>query len=95
MPDERGVALDLLDVRESIEQMGDQIRWIPTDDMLVDCMTKNMPPDAMLAAPKADKLAPFPLKLVAVKAPVTVAPVLLVSIFFAPLKNNSTAPFAV
>ena len=48
MPDEKRVALDLLDVRESIEQMGDQIRWIPTDHMLVDCMTKNMPCDAML-----------------------------------------------
>ena len=48
MPEERRVALDLLDVRESIEEMGDQIRWIPTDHMLVDCMTKNMPPDAML-----------------------------------------------
>ena len=48
MPDERRVALDLLDVRESIEEMGDKIRWIPTDHMLVDCMTKNMPPDSML-----------------------------------------------
>ena len=28
--------------------MGDQIRWVPTDHMLVDCMTKNMPLDAML-----------------------------------------------
>ena len=49
MPEERRVALDLLDVRESIEEMGDQIRWIPTDHMLVDCMTKTMPPDAMLS----------------------------------------------
>ena len=48
MPEERRVALDLMDVRESIEQMGDQIRWIPTDHMLVDCMTKNMPADVML-----------------------------------------------
>ena len=48
MPEERRVALDLMDVRESIEQMGDKIRWIPTDHMLVDCMTKNMPPDVML-----------------------------------------------
>jgi len=48
MPEERRVALDLLDVRESIDEMGDQIRWIPTDHMLVDCMTKNMPPDVML-----------------------------------------------
>ena len=48
MPEEKRVALDLMDVRESIEEMGDQIRWIPTDHMLVDCMTKNMPPDTML-----------------------------------------------
>ena len=49
MPEERRVALDLMDVRESIEEMGDQIRWIPTDHMLVDCMTKTMPPDAMMS----------------------------------------------
>ena len=48
MPDERRVALDLLDIRESIEEFGDKIRRIPTDHMLADCMTKNMPPDAML-----------------------------------------------
>ena len=48
MPEERRVALDLLDVRESIEEMGDQIRWIPTDHMLVDCLTKTMPADAMM-----------------------------------------------
>ena len=48
MPDERRVALDLLDVRESIEEMGDKIRWIPTDHMLVDCMTKAMPAEVML-----------------------------------------------
>ena len=48
MPSEKRVALDLLDVRESMEEMGDIIRWIPTDHMLVDCLTKNMPPDAML-----------------------------------------------
>ena len=48
MPEEKRVALDLLDLRESVEELGDQIRWIPTDHMLVDCMTKNMPPDAML-----------------------------------------------
>ena len=49
MPEERRVPLDLIDVRESIEEMGDQIRWIPTDHMLVDCMTKHMPADAMLS----------------------------------------------
>ena len=57
MPDERRVALDLLDVRESTEQMGDQIRWIPTDHMLVDCMTKFMPADAMLEYLKHNKYA--------------------------------------
>ena len=39
MPEERRVALDLLDVRESIQEMGDLIRWIQTDHMLVDCLT--------------------------------------------------------
>ena len=41
---EKRVALDLLDVREGIEKMGDQIRWVPTDHMLVDCLTKSMNP---------------------------------------------------
>ena len=50
IPDERRVALDLLDVRESIEHYGDKIRWIPTDHMLVDCMTKQMHPAAMLTS---------------------------------------------
>ena len=57
MPDERRVALDLLDIRESIEEMGDQIRWIPTDHMLVDCMTKTMPPDVMLKYMKTGEYA--------------------------------------
>ncbi len=48
IPDERRVALDLLDVREGIEEFGDEVRWVPTDHMLVDCMTKTMQPDAML-----------------------------------------------
>ena len=47
LPNERRVALDLLDIRESIEQYGDIIRWIPTDHMLVDCLTKNMHTDMM------------------------------------------------
>ena len=57
MPEERRVALDLLDVRESIEKFGDKIRWIPTDHMLVDCMTKNMPPDAMVGYMKSMEYA--------------------------------------
>ena len=36
------VALDLLDVREGVEHLGDQIRWVPTDHMLVDSLTKAM-----------------------------------------------------
>ena len=51
------MALDLLDVRESIEEFGDKIRWIPTDHMLVDCMTKNMPPDAMMGYMKTMQYA--------------------------------------
>ena len=57
MPEERRVALDLLDVRESIEEYGDQMRWIPTDHMLVDCMTKTMPADAMLEYMKTTEYA--------------------------------------
>ena len=57
MPEERRVALDLLDVRESIEEYGDQMRWIPTDHMLVDCMTKTMPADAMLEYLKSTEYA--------------------------------------
>ena len=48
MPKERRVALDIMDVREGLEEFGDNMRWVPTDHMLVDCMTKNMPPYAML-----------------------------------------------
>ena len=48
LPDDRRVALDLLDVREGIEEMKDQIRWVPTDHMLADAFTKSMPPDLLL-----------------------------------------------
>ena len=48
LPDERRVALDLLDVREVIEELKDQIRWVPTDHMLADAFTKSMPPDLLL-----------------------------------------------
>jgi hypothetical protein len=41
---EKRVALDLLDVREGIESSGDQIRWLPTDHMLMDSLTKAMHP---------------------------------------------------
>ena len=48
LPDERRVALDLLDVREGIQELGDHFRWIPTDHMLADALTKRMPPDLLL-----------------------------------------------
>ena len=48
LPDERRVALDLLDVREGIQEFGDEFRWIPTDHMLADALTKRMPPDLLL-----------------------------------------------
>ena len=48
IPEERRAALDIMDIKESIEEMGDQMRWVPTDHMLVDCMTKSMPPDIMI-----------------------------------------------
>ena len=57
LPDERRVALDLLDIREGIEEIGDEIRWVPADHMLVDCMTKAMQPDAMLEYLKTGKYA--------------------------------------
>ena len=48
LPEERRAALDIMDIKESIEEMGDQVRWVPTDHMLLDCMTKSIPPDIML-----------------------------------------------
>ncbi len=57
MPDERRVALDLLDVREGMEELKDQIRWIPTQHMLADALTKTMPPDLFLKFMKDNKYA--------------------------------------
>ena len=48
LPSERRVALDLLDVRENLEEFGDQVRWIPTTHMLADALTKRMQPDLIL-----------------------------------------------
>ena len=45
---EKRVALDLLDVREGVERHGDQIRWVPTDHMLVDSLTKAMNPALLM-----------------------------------------------
>ena len=44
---EKRVALDLLDVREGVEQVNDSLRWVPTDHMLVDCLTKAMHPSLL------------------------------------------------
>lgn len=43
LPEERRVALGWLDVRESLEHVGDAIRWIPTDHLRVGRLTKHMP----------------------------------------------------
>ena len=48
VPEEKRVALDLLDVKEGLTEMMDKIRWVPTDHMLVDSLTKDMPSDALL-----------------------------------------------
>ena len=48
LPDDRRVALDLLDVRDGLQYYGDEYRWIPTDHMLADALTKRMPPDLLL-----------------------------------------------
>ena len=44
---EKRVALDLLDVREGVEEFKDSVRWVPTDHMLVDCLTKAMHPSLL------------------------------------------------
>ena len=44
----RATSCSRFDVKEGIERMNDQIRWVPTDHMLVDCITKLMPPALML-----------------------------------------------
>ena len=44
---EKRVALDLLDVREGMEYFKDQIRWAPTDHMLVDSLTKAVHPSLL------------------------------------------------
>ena len=49
LPEERRAALDIMGIKESIEEMGDQMCWVPTEHMLVDCMTKPMPQETMLS----------------------------------------------
>ena len=48
MPKEKRVALDLIDVNDGLHEMGDVIRWIPTDHMLADSLTKPMPTDSLV-----------------------------------------------
>jgi len=48
LPSERRIALDLLEVREGLEEFGDQVRWIPTAHMMSDCLTKHMQPDLLM-----------------------------------------------
>lgn len=47
LPEVRRVALDVFDVRASLEQFGDVIRWNPPDHMRVGSLTKSMPTDLM------------------------------------------------
>ena len=50
-PTEKRIALDLLDVREHIDNDGDvTVRWIPTTAMLVDALTKHLPDTTVLNA---------------------------------------------
>ena len=49
IPSERSTMLDLLSIRESIESLNVQIRWVNTNRQLADCLTKVMPlPSTML-----------------------------------------------
>ena len=47
LPDDRRVALDLLDVRDGLQEYGDEFRWIPTEHTLADALTKRMPCDLL------------------------------------------------
>ena len=35
-------------MRDGMEEFGDKIRWVPTEHMLADALTKRMPPDLFL-----------------------------------------------
>lgn len=39
--------MDLLDVRESLEQVGDVARWIPIEQIMYDRLAKRMPTDML------------------------------------------------
>jgi len=50
-PTEKRITLDLLDVREHIDNDDDvTVRWIPTAAMLVDALTKHLPDTTVLNA---------------------------------------------
>ena len=55
LPDERRVALDLLDVKEGLEEFHDKIRWVPTEHMLADALTKKLPPDFLVSFLRTNK----------------------------------------
>ena len=38
----------MVDVREGVEALGDQLRWVPTDHMLVDSLTQGMNPSLLM-----------------------------------------------
>ena len=48
LPEEKRIALDIMDIKESISEFGDSIRWVPTDHMLSDSLTKDMPTDVLM-----------------------------------------------
>ena len=50
MPTEKRITLDLLDVRQHLDNQPDlhQVRWIPTTAMLVDALTKHLPDQTII-----------------------------------------------
>ena len=50
MPTEKRITLDLLDVRQHLDNLPDlhQVRWIPTTAMLVDALTKHLPDQTII-----------------------------------------------
>ena len=48
VPEEKRVALDLRDVKDGIAENQENVRWVPTDHMLVDGLTKDMSCDYLL-----------------------------------------------
>ena len=50
MPTEKRITLDLLDVRQHLDNLPDlhHVRWIPTTAMLVDALTKHLPDQTII-----------------------------------------------